>query len=554
MSELFYDATPKDQQEIHVKGHEYYDRNGELRYTCHRYWPKRFRMQQANGEWNMQGVARIPYRLPELQGKEEVFITEGEKDADELARVGLPATTNIGGAGNWTAQLSQQLHAIGVRRVVIVPDNDEKGLSHAGDVAAKCAAAGVEARIVRLPGLDLKEDVSDWVAAGNTADDLQKLAREAAPFSHSEQQEPAPGQTKPRAKRFVRADALIASPPRPSILESMAFEGGITMLVGTSGVGKTFVALSMAAAVNDGRDWCGRRAMLGSVAYVSFERDDLSVRLKGIQDAQQIPTSNIYVLPATEAISPSRSNAQDTPSRGEQELSEALDDLVADLADRNAPPLRLLVIDTLRVSLIGSEDDSDTIASYVRVIHRLLKRVPHAAAMLLHHAGWQDGENKRPRERGSSALRGNVDGTLFLDVVRTRQQQQGYSSIVLKPLKLRDAAPFDPIRLALKPVTIHATTEERATCIVELDASVTATAGGVACNGLEWRVLELLAAKPTALTKAALQGQLGVNSAKLTTVLNDLCARGWVLHQGIRQGYEITPLGRQQLTVEKLAA
>jgi len=36
-----------------------------------------------------------------------VLIVEGEKDADNLAALGLPATTNSCGAEKWTADLNQ---------------------------------------------------------------------------------------------------------------------------------------------------------------------------------------------------------------------------------------------------------------------------------------------------------------------------------------------------------------------------------------------------------------------------------------------------------------
>ena len=53
-------------------------------------------------------MERVLYRLPDVaaavrQGR-VVFVVEGEKDADALARLGLAATTNVGGAGKWRAE------------------------------------------------------------------------------------------------------------------------------------------------------------------------------------------------------------------------------------------------------------------------------------------------------------------------------------------------------------------------------------------------------------------------------------------------------------------
>jgi hypothetical protein len=39
-----------------------------------------------------------------------VAVVEGEKDADSLARIGVLATCNAGGAGKWTADHAKFLH------------------------------------------------------------------------------------------------------------------------------------------------------------------------------------------------------------------------------------------------------------------------------------------------------------------------------------------------------------------------------------------------------------------------------------------------------------
>ena len=51
------------------------------------------------------GVRRVPYRLPELiealANEYLIVIVEGEKDAENLRALGVPATTNCGGANKW---------------------------------------------------------------------------------------------------------------------------------------------------------------------------------------------------------------------------------------------------------------------------------------------------------------------------------------------------------------------------------------------------------------------------------------------------------------------
>jgi putative DNA primase/helicase len=73
-----------------------------------------------------------------------------------------------------------------VRAVVVIPDNDLAGEKHAQAVAASCHGAGLTLALLRLPGLPPMrdkhgEDVSDWLDAAHSADELRALI-EAAPI------------------------------------------------------------------------------------------------------------------------------------------------------------------------------------------------------------------------------------------------------------------------------------------------------------------------------------------------------------------------------------
>ena len=166
-----------------VATYDYADADGVIAFQVVRYAPKDFRQRRPDGKggWvpNLQGVELVPYRLPDLLAApktEPVFIPEGEKDVDALRALGLIATCNPAGANKWKAPFAKWLRG---RDVVILPDNDEAGRSHADDVARKLAVAAASIRVLALPGLPLKGDVSDWLANGGTRDELLRLLREA---------------------------------------------------------------------------------------------------------------------------------------------------------------------------------------------------------------------------------------------------------------------------------------------------------------------------------------------------------------------------------------
>jgi putative DNA primase/helicase len=159
--------------------YDYTDERGALLYQCVRYAPKDFRQRRPDGaggwQWNLNGTRRVLYRLPELIANPDkpVFIVEGEKDADNLARLGLLATTNVGGANNWRDEYAESLRG---RHVVIVPDNDDVGRKHARRVAQSAQQVAASVKILELPNLPAKGDVSDWLNAGGNRDTLLELA------------------------------------------------------------------------------------------------------------------------------------------------------------------------------------------------------------------------------------------------------------------------------------------------------------------------------------------------------------------------------------------
>ena len=161
--------------------YDYVDECDATLFEAVRYEPKAFRQRRPDGAggyiWNLKGVRRVLYRLPRVleavRAGACVYTVEGEKDVETLERLGLAATCSPGGAGKWRDEYSEQL--AGATLVAIVPDNDEPGRDHARRVAESLGRHGVPHVTIRLPGLAEKGDVSDWVATGHTAADLQAL-------------------------------------------------------------------------------------------------------------------------------------------------------------------------------------------------------------------------------------------------------------------------------------------------------------------------------------------------------------------------------------------
>lgn len=188
-NDLFPKRNQLKQKTQIVATYDYRDEAGSILFQTVRLEPKSFRARHRVGKnwnWSLNGTRRVLYRLPELLQTDKafpVFIVEGEKDADNLTEIGVAATCNPLGAGKWRDEYSISLKD---RHCVILPDNDKAGEEHAMIVAKSLLSCAEKISILRLPNIPDKGDVSDWLAKGNTCEDLYALLSGADNFTEAD--------------------------------------------------------------------------------------------------------------------------------------------------------------------------------------------------------------------------------------------------------------------------------------------------------------------------------------------------------------------------------
>jgi len=291
MYDLFPTPIPLKEESFKMQKHskivapyDYNDVDGQLSYQVVRYQPKNFKQRRPDGQgnwiWDLDGVPRVVYRLPELLAadpSEPVLITEGEKDVETLRTLGLVGTTNPGGAGKWQREYNECLRD---RHVVILPDNDPVGHQHAEQVARSLLGVAASVKIIRLPGLPEKGDVSDWMTAGHTREELLQLIEqtpalqpEDLPLALDIEQQPEEDGDNPW--RYAQdAPSFLATQEKEfeGLADELLAPGAITSLSAPRGIGKTHASHALAIALATGGKFRGK--WVKPVRVLLFDRDN----------------------------------------------------------------------------------------------------------------------------------------------------------------------------------------------------------------------------------------------------------------------------------------
>lgn len=168
-----------------VATYDYRDEDERLVFQVVRQEPKNFFQRRPDpdhpGNWinKLDGVSPVLYNLPEvaeaIDSDEDVWIVEGEKDADNLrSQCRVIATCNHSGAGKWTDAHSARFKDSG-SRVRIVTDEDKAGYRHALKVhESLLRVAGIDAELLRpVEGKDVSAHLES-----KTLDQLLLSSRE----------------------------------------------------------------------------------------------------------------------------------------------------------------------------------------------------------------------------------------------------------------------------------------------------------------------------------------------------------------------------------------
>jgi hypothetical protein len=368
--------------------YEYRDAQGKAVFEVVRQPNKQFRQRQRSDsepsgyQWNLRGVTRVLYHLPDViravnQGH-EVWITEGEKDADAVREHGVCATTNSGGAGKWLDQYTEYLTDASV---TIWADADEPGRVHARDVRDRLLPIAGQVRIVEAQ--HGSKDAYAHFLAGYGLDDVLVTV----PYQPVEVPE-----------LFLRLDEFIDKPRErdPWVIPTLMRRGELLVLTGFEGMGKSALMKQIAVTAAIGThpfNTLVQKDTPARVVYIDCENPDddcaddfARLRTAAVRDATYFKDPPLFVRP-----------------RQELDLGRPGD--LAWLVERvHAHQPDLLVIGPL-YGLIGTDVAKE---DAVHTLKRGLTQVQatcNCAMVLEHHSPHKaTGEDRGVRPYGSSLL------------------------------------------------------------------------------------------------------------------------------------------------------
>ena len=403
-----------------VATYDYHDSDGKLLYQVLRYEPKDFRQRRPDGKgkwiWKLED-RRVLYHLPELLKFPEatIFICEGEKDADRVAELGHCATCVA--TGKWK---SECVAALAGRDVVILEDNDDAGRAKALAAATALNGMAKTIRVVSLPGLPDKGDVSDWLDVDpNNAKKFVDVCFAVAEWT------PGPADAKvetPSPLPFINIAAWHAQPvpEREWTVKDRIPANNVTLLSGEGSVGKSILSLQLATAVILGRDWLGTMPEPGAVLGVCCEDDDKELWRRLDQIAQhygaaftEFKDMHLMALAGGETL-------MATPDRYGLIKATKLFDRIHEAACDIRP--KLIVLDNAADIYGGNENDRAQVRQFIGILRGMA--IAAGAGVLLTSHPSLTGINTGTGLSGSTAWNASVRSRLYFKRAVTDKDEE----------------------------------------------------------------------------------------------------------------------------------
>ena len=369
--------TPASSPKV-VARYEYKDEQNKPSYEVIRFEPKTFRQRRFDCQTQkyvsgLKDVTPLPYNLPDIikQKDDTIYIVEGEKDVETLREKGLLATCNSGGSGNWNPALNKFFQH---RNIIILPDYDDAGKSHAKLVASELQGIAESIKIIELPDLKPKEDPTDFFNKGGTIEQLMQCINQTSEVTEKID--------KPQLFDAWQIIDPLTIEPRDFLYRDYT-RYYCSLLVSPGGIGKSSLSIVDAIAMASNRNLLGAipKQKLKVVYYNSEDPlQEIQRRVIGCLQHFNIDQSEIknYLFLAS---------GRDQDLILSQGIDNAINEQNFDLIERFCidNSIDVLILDPL-VNMLGSasENDNSLMGSITKRLSMLSEKC-QLSTVIVHH-------------------------------------------------------------------------------------------------------------------------------------------------------------------------
>lgn len=395
---------------------------------------KSFVWQHRNGNgWKTGdgGQNKPLYNLRAVVGSRSdvpIYYPEGEKDADNLTKLGFIATTKHSTSGG----IGQFIDDLRGREIIILEDNDQAGKDRTETDAPELLAAGCRVKVITpiLGGWNNvdKEDVSDWIeqkrlegwSDGQIAQALQNRV-DNAPYLELDPPE--------RIFKSLSLTELFNLPSKKWLWQDFIGQGDLAMIFGESGKGKTFAAIDLIISGAAGLPYAGKFNVTRplKIAYCAGEG------VSGLKNRFLAAVNRHQVNPNSLALQV----YCNVPQLFDDNSAEFVSTFVVELAEQSERP-DLVVIDTLHAATRGADENHARDAGLILAAAKQIIEGLGATVLLVHHS-----TKAGNSYRGLSALHGAMD-----TIIQVRMNADGKGEV--ECFKQKDAEYFPKLYFELE--------------------------------------------------------------------------------------------------------
>jgi hypothetical protein len=273
---------------------------------------------------------------------------------------------------------------------VVLADNDDAGRNHARGVKTSLAKFGIVAKVVELPGLPEKGDVSDWLRA-NPGVDLADVSQDLSAIADKPANEAQADEPRKPIRKFTFAELAALFPSlNPPVVGGLFREGETVNIIASPKVGKSWLAYHLGLSIVTGADWLGFPVTRGKVLLIDNELhpQTLAVRIPKVADALELQDDDY------------RHDLDVWTLRGNL---RSLNRLMAEFEQIPWGTYKLIVLDAkYRFGNGESENDNAAETALYNTIDQVAD-VTGAAVVLVHHSSKGSQSEKRVTDVGAGA-------------------------------------------------------------------------------------------------------------------------------------------------------